>query len=91
MNYAELKEQVLTDQSEVVDDPESWLEAEEEVEVLWTDADGKPHLAVGQFQGIAVPNEGGPIRFVLKDGTDEINLDPEDIVGMTKKERAPLG
>ncbi len=90
MNYAELKEQVLADQSEVVDDPESWLGTQEEVEVLWTDAEGKPHLAVGQFQGIAVPNDGGPIRFVLKNDDDEISLYSEDVVGMTKKEREPL-
>jgi hypothetical protein len=90
-HYQEVRERLLADQSQVVDDPESWLQLDEEVEVVWTDAQGKPHLAVGQFQGIAVPHEGGPIRFVLKNGDEDISLDPEDVVGMTKREREPLG
>ncbi len=80
----ELKEQVLEDQPQGADDRESWLEVGEEVEVIWTDAEDEPHKTVGRFQGISVPEEGGPVRFVLSCDGDEVSLYSEDVVGMTK-------
>ena len=81
----EPKEQVLEDQPQVDDDLESWLEVGEEVEVIWTDAEDEPHKTVGRFQGISLPEEGGPVRFVLNCDGDEVSLYSEDIVGMTKQ------
>ena len=83
--FQEPKEQVLEDPLQVVADLESWLEAGEEVAVIWTDAEDEPHRTVGRFQGISVPEEGGPVRFVLNCDGDEVSLYSEDIVGMTKQ------
>lgn len=68
---------------------EGWLELDEEVEVIWTDADGKPHKTVGRYQGIVVPDQGGPSWFVVKSGEDEISILLEDIAGMTRLAEMP--
>jgi hypothetical protein len=83
--FQELKNQVLEDQPQVVDDSGSWLEAGEEVEVIWTDANDKPYRTVGRFQGISVPEEGGPVQFVLNCDGDEVGLYSENVVGLTKQ------
>ena len=80
----EPKEQVLADQPQVVADLESWLEAGEEVAVIWTDAEDESHRTVGRFQGISVPEEAVQSRFVLNRDGDEVGLYSEDVVGMTK-------
>jgi hypothetical protein len=80
-----MSRQVPVNQPPAGNSPVSWLEFDEEVEVLWTDAEGEPQLAVGRFQGIAVPDGGGPIRFILRNGNDEISVHAEDVVGMTKQ------
>jgi hypothetical protein len=81
----ELEEQLLRDQSEASDRQESWLEIGKEVEVIATNADGAPYRLVGRFEGVRVPNGGGPIRLVVKDGNEEISVDPGEIGGVTKQ------
>jgi hypothetical protein len=68
---------------------ESWLELDEDVEVIWTDGDGKAHKTVGSYQGIVVPNQGGPSWFVVKSGDEETSLRLQDMAGMTRLAEIP--
>ncbi len=44
------------------------------LEVLWTDAQDKPHVAIGELQGTRVPAEGGPSYIVLDSNGVEVEL-----------------
>ena len=64
-----------------------WVDPGEDVEVLWTDADGKPHLAVGRFEGLAIPDRpiGGPVEFIVDGDDGAVRVNAEDVAGITPR------
>jgi hypothetical protein len=78
-----MDDQVITTQAASVYQS-SWLDFDDEVEVIWTDAKGEPHRTVGHYQGVAVPDQGGPSSFVVIDDDDEVHIYLGDIAGMTR-------
>jgi hypothetical protein len=89
-HYNELRAEVLDSDPQHGQSEIRWLEPGDEVEVLWTDAQDKPHVAIGELQGTRVPAEGGPSYIVLDSNGIEVELHTEDVVGITPlRNRAP--
>ena len=65
-----------------------WVDPGEDLEVLWTDDDGKPHLASGRFEGLAIPDldGGGPVEFILDGDDGELSVNAENVVGITPRD-----
>jgi hypothetical protein len=80
--YRDLRDKALAEPSET-QPATRWLDPGDQVEVLWTDADDKPQLAVGRLKGVEVPAEGGPSYLVLEDDGAEVALHTKDVVGVT--------
>jgi hypothetical protein len=64
-----------------------WVDPGEDVEVLWTDDDGKPHRAIGRFEGLAIPDldGGGPVDFIVDGDDGEVSVFAGDVVGITPR------